>query len=148
MKFSTRSIDNATLRQNINGQQGIFRGKPGSKPDKLVPFADNYVKKKKDMESRPTTFSRKTTVENEYQARNTDLAGDKSAAVFRGDKPRFDPMEMKQALVGSNSSASGTFRGGVDKKEVNNRYEKPVGRVTRSQSINSFAIKIKSSVKL
>ena len=54
MKFSTKSIDNATLRQNVNGQQGIFRGKPGSKPEVLKPFADNYVKKKKDMEGKPT----------------------------------------------------------------------------------------------
>jgi len=148
MKFSTKSIDNATLRQNVNGQQGIFRGKPGSKPEVLKPFADNYVKKKKDMEGKPTTFSKRVTAENEYQARNTDLAGDKSATEFRGDKPRFDPMEMNQSLVGSNSRASGTFRGGLDKKEVNNKYEKPVGRVTRSQSVNPFAIKIKSSVKL
>ena len=148
MKFTVKAIDNATLRQNISGQQGIFRGAPGSKPQKLVPFADNYGKKKKDMDSRPTTFSKKVTAENEYQARNTDLAGDKSASEFRGDKPRFNPMEMRQALVGSNSSASGTFRGGIDKKEINNRYEKPVGRVTRSQSVNPFSIKIKSSIKL
>ena len=48
MKFSTKSIDNATLRQNVNGRQGLLRGAKGSKPEMLKPFADNYVKKKKD----------------------------------------------------------------------------------------------------
>lgn len=148
MKFSVKSIDNATLRQNINGKQGIFRGAKGSKPEVLKPFADNYVKKKKDMDGKPTTFSKALTAENEYRARSKDLAGDKSIKEFRGDKPRFDPMEKSQSLVGNSSQTSGTFRGGLDRKEVNNKYEKPIGRITRSQSVNPFAIKIKSAVKL
>tara|TARA_R110000823_G_scaffold118218_2_gene241931 strand:- start:319 stop:762 length:444 start_codon:yes stop_codon:yes gene_type:complete len=147
MKFSTKSIDNATLRQNVNGRQGLLRGAKGSKPEMLKPFADNYVKKKKDMEGKPKTFSSKETATNEYLARNKDLAGKKTSAEFRGDKPRFNPMEQTQELVGSNSSSSGTFRGGRDKKEVNNRYEKPAGRAT-GKSVNPFAIKIKSSVNL
>ena len=148
MKFSVKSIDNATLRQNVNGKQGIFRGAKGSKPEVLKPFADNYVKKKKDMDGKPITFSKAVTADNEYKARAKDLAGDKTSKEFRGDKPRFDPMEKSQSLVGNSSEASGTFRGGLDRKEINNKYEKPIGRVTRSQSVNAFAIKIKSSVKL
>lgn len=147
MKFKVSTIDNATLRQNVNGKQGIFRGAAGSKPELLKPFADNYVKKKKDMEGKPKKFSRKDTAENEYKARTKDLAGKKTSAEFRGDKPRFDPMEKAQELVGSNSASSGTFRGGRDRQEVNSRYEKPLGNATE-KNVNPFAIKIKSSVNL
>lgn len=147
MKFSVKSIDNATLRQNVDGRQGLLRGARGSKPDVLKPFADNYVKKKKEMDGKPTKFSKKDTAQNEYNARNKDLAGKKTSTEFRGDKPRFDPMEKSQALVGSNSASSGTFRGGRDRQEVNNRYEKPLGNATK-KSVNPFAIKIKSAVNL
>ena len=147
MKFSVKSIDNATLRQDVDGKQGILRGAKGSKPEVLKPFADNYVKKRKDMDGKPKTFSNKETAKNEYLARNKDLAGTKTSTEFRADKPRFDPMEKVQALVGSNSSSSGTFRGGKDRQEVNNRYEKPAGRATL-KSVNPFAIKIKSAVNL
>lgn len=147
MKFSVKSIDNATLRQNVDGKQGILRGSRGSKPEILKPFADNYVKKKKDMEGKPKTFSVKNTMENVYKASNKDLAGKKTDTEFRGDKPRFDPMERTQELVGSNSQSSGAFRGGEDRKEVNNRYEKPIGNASK-KSVNPFSIKIKSSVKL
>jgi len=147
MKFSIKSIDNATLRQNVDGRQGILRGGAGSRPDVLKPFADNYVKKKKDMEGKPTKFSKKITADNEYKARNKDLAGKKTSTEFRGDRPRFDPMEKSQALVGSNSSQSGKYRGGRDNEEINNRYEKPIGNASK-KSVNPFAIKIKSTVKL
>ena len=147
MKFNVKTINNATLRQNVDGKQGILRGAKGSKPDILKPFADNYVKKKADMEAKPRTFSKKQVAKTEYNARNKDLAGYKNSSEFRGDKPRFDPMETTQNLVGSNSQQSGVFRGGKDRAEINVRYEKPMGNATK-KSVNPFAIKIKSTVSL
>jgi hypothetical protein len=107
---------------------------------------------------KPTKFGRKQLEENKFLARNPDFAGKRKGMEFRGDTPiRFNPMEYKEEYAGGRSYESGAFRGGEPNKEINNKYEKPIGRVKpfsavesvkpKGLQINPFSIQIKSRTK-
>jgi len=142
-QFKDENVVNAQLRLSRGGQQGLLRGAANSKPDMMKNVVPNYIKKRDDLEGKPTKFKATDVRVNEYRARNKDLAGKQTSKDFRGDKPRFDPMEVRQELVGGASYSNGNYRGGEGNKEVNNRYERPLGTARRG-AVNPFPIRIKS----
>jgi len=156
-KIKKSSMLNAVSRGGVNGKEGLYQGKNKGKASKAKEFTDNYKQRTMDL-GRPSKFGRKQLEENKFLARNPDFAGKKKGMEFRGDTPiRFNPMEEKEAYAGGRSYESGTFRGGEPNKEINNKYEKPIGRVKpfsgvesvkpTSQSVNPFAVQIKSRTK-
>lgn len=153
-RFKNSTVVNAAARSKTNGNQGIQFGKPGTRPDKHKDFNGDFVKKKKEMDEKPSMkISKEATENNFFKSRNPDRAGKRKVLEFRGDAPiRFDPLTDVESYAGNNSYNSGSFRGGEPKKEVNRFYEKPSGVVEKIRNgegnVNPFKIKIKSGIKI
>ena len=156
-KIKNSCVSNSVSRAGVNGLEGLYQGKNKEKASKAKAFTDNYKQRTLDL-GKPTKFNRKQLEQNNFLARNPDFAGKRKGSEFRGDTPiRFNPLESKEEYAGGRSYESGAFRGGEPNKEINNKYEKPIGRVKPfskvdsikpiSQSVNPFAIQIKSRVK-
>lgn len=156
-KFSKKTIDNAVVRQGIDGKQGIRLGPKGSRPDKLKPFTGNYYKKQKDLEDKPTKFKPAQVRENTYNASTVNMRGKRTDRDFNKTQPiRFDPLKDKDRnLVGGQSYSSGAFRGGEPNKEIGT-YEKSAndfrpmngGDYGKSKNVLPFPIRIKSNVRV
>ena len=156
-KFKPSTIDNAKVRAGVSGKQGLRFGAPGSRPDKLKPFASNYYKKQKDMEDRPTKFKPAQVRENTYNATTTNMRGKRTDRDFNKTQPvRFDPMKDKdQNKTGNSSYNAGAFRGGEPMKEIGT-YQKQLanfktmkgGDYGKSKNVLPFPIKIKSTVNV
>ena len=157
-KISNNTVTNSISRNGVNGKEGLYQMKnKGNKASKAKAFTDNYKQRTMDL-GKPTKFGRKQLEENKFLARNPDFAGKRKGMEFRGDTPiRFNPMEYKEEYAGGRSYESGAFRGGEPNKEINNKYEKPIGRVKpfsavesvkpKGLQINPFSIQIKSRTK-
>ena len=153
-RFKKSTIINATARSKTYGNQGLRYGKAGSRPDKHDGFTGDFIKKKKDIDEKPSVnFSKEQTENNLFKSRNPDRAGERKVLEFRGDKPiRFDPLTDAENYAGSYSRDAGAFRGGEPKKEVNRFYEKPTGLVEKIRNgegnPDPLRIKIKSGIKI
>ncbi len=156
-KINNSSVMNAVSRGGVSGKEGQYQGKNKGKANKSKEFTYNYKQRTLDL-GKPSKFGRKQLEENKFLARNPDFAGKKTGMEFRGDTPiRFNPLESKEEYAGGRSYESGSFRGGEPNKEINNKYEKPIGRVKPfsgvesvkpiTESVNPFAIQIKSRIK-
>lgn len=157
-KFNIATINNAVKRQGVDGKQGIRLGAKGSKPDKLKPFSDNFYKKKKEMENKPTKFKPQQIRENTYNASTVNMRGKRTDRDFNKTQPiRFDPLAETSNVnkVGNASYNAGAFRGGEPNREIGT-YEKKRGDFKtmvggdygKTKNVIPFPIKIKSTVSV
>lgn len=156
-KFKINTINNAVIRQGVDGKQGIRLGAKGSKPDKLKPFTSSYYKKQKELEDKPSKFKPSQVRENTYNATTINMRGKRTDRDYNKTQPvRFDPLKDKeQNKVGNASYNAGAFRGGEPLKEIG-KYQKQLadfrpmkgGDYGKSKNVAPFPVRIKSSVNV